>query len=217
VKRKTNIPFWWVLATASLLLILSACVRPVPQPEASPTPVPVENPTTVPEVNVPTAVPVETAVPSYPGPGETVEGSTATPVGEIPGGETPGGESQPTATPSTNASGQQTHTVQPGETLGSISQQYNVTPEEIAAANNLANVNQLDVGQVLIIPAPGTVTTGGATPPATGEQVHVVQPGENLFRIALGYGMTANELAAYNGISDPTLIFVGQVIRIPPR
>lgn len=211
MKRKTNIPFWLVLATASLLLVLSACVRPVPQPEASPTAVPVENPTTAPEVIVPTPLPVETAVP-YPAPGDPVEAATATPMGETTGGET-----QPTATPSTNAAGQQTHTVQPGETLFSISQQYNVPPEEIAAANNLANVNQLDVGQVLVIPVAGTTVPGGTTPPTTGEQVHVVQPGENLFRIALGYGMTANELAAYNGIADPTLIFVGQVIRIPPR
>jgi len=210
VKRKNNTPFWFVLATAILLFVLAACVRPVPQPEASPTPVPVENPTTAPEVIVPTPLPVETAVP-YPGPGETVESPTATPAGEVPGGET-----QPVATPVTGT-GQQTHTVQPGETLFSISQQYNVPAEEIAAANNLANVNQLDVGQVLIIPAPGTTVPGGTTPPTTGEQVHVVQAGENLFRIALRYGLTVNELAAYNGIADPTLIFVGQVIRIPPK
>ncbi|MCB8982869.1 MAG: LysM peptidoglycan-binding domain-containing protein [Ardenticatenaceae bacterium] len=213
MKRKINIPFWMVLAAASLLLVLSACVRPVPQPEASPTAVPVENPSLTPESNIATPFPVDTAVP-YPAPGETVEGSTPTPGGEVPGGET-----QPTATPETGNAGPQSHTVQPGETLASIAQQYNVPAEEIAAANNLTNVNQLDVGQVLIIPAPGTTTTnpGGTTPPTTGEQVHVVQAGENLFRIALSYGMTTEELAAYNGITNPSLIYVGQVIRIPPR
>jgi LysM repeat protein len=47
------------------------------------------------------------------------------------------------------------------------------------------------------------------------DQTHVVQPGENLFRIALRYNMTWPELATYNGIANPNLIYVGQVLRIP--
>jgi murein DD-endopeptidase MepM/ murein hydrolase activator NlpD len=45
--------------------------------------------------------------------------------------------------------------------------------------------------------------------------IHVVQRGENLFRIALGYGMTTDELAAINGISNPADIQVGQRLLIP--
>ncbi len=61
-------------------------------------------------------------------------------------------------------------------------------------------------------PAP-TVTP----PPASGEEiVHVVQPGENLFRIALQYNLAPSIVAAYNGITNPNLIYVGQRIRIPP-
>ena len=66
--------------------------------------------------------------------------------------------------------------------------------------------------------APPTSAPTAAPPPATGsgsEIVHIVQPGENLFRIGLHYGVDAATLAAYNGISDPTLIYVGQKIRIP--
>lgn len=44
---------------------------------------------------------------------------------------------------------------------------------------------------------------------------HVVQRGENLFRIALQYGLTTAELAEANNISNPSLIFVGQVLVIP--
>jgi len=47
--------------------------------------------------------------------------------------------------------------------------------------------------------------------------VHVVQPGENLFRIALRYGLDYNYLASYNGITDPSRVFVGQQIKIPAR
>ncbi|HQY92540.1 LysM peptidoglycan-binding domain-containing protein [Caldilinea sp.] len=47
------------------------------------------------------------------------------------------------------------------------------------------------------------------------DAVHVVAGGENLSTIAKGYGMTLQELAAYNGIVNPNLVFVGQQIQIP--
>jgi LysM repeat protein len=47
------------------------------------------------------------------------------------------------------------------------------------------------------------------------EQTHVVQSGENLFRIGLSYGCSVLELSTYNGIANPNWISVGQVIRIP--
>lgn len=56
-----------------------------------------------------------------------------------------------------------------------------------------------------------------ATPLAAQEPTteHVVQAGENLFRIGLQYGFTADQLALHNGLSDPTRIYEGQVISIP--
>ncbi len=54
-------------------------------------------------------------------------------------------------------------------------------------------------------------------PPSTGETIHVVQTGENLFRIGLQYGFTAQELATYNNIPNVDRIYVGQEIRIPAR
>lgn len=44
---------------------------------------------------------------------------------------------------------------------------------------------------------------------------HIVQQGENLFRIALRYGIPLDTLAAYNGIVNKDLITIGQVINIP--
>ena len=48
-----------------------------------------------------------------------------------------------------------------------------------------------------------------------GQIIHLVQPGENLFRIALRYGTTVQAIAAANGIADPTRIFAGQRLIIP--
>lgn len=51
--------------------------------------------------------------------------------------------------------------------------------------------------------------------PPSQEQIHVVQPGQNLFRIALQYGYDVETVARYNGIHNPEMIYVGQEIRIP--
>lgn len=58
-------------------------------------------------------------------------------------------------------------------------------------------------------PVPPTATPGG-------EIIHVVQAGENLYRIGLQYGLSWVVIAEYNGITDPNAITVGQEIRIPP-
>jgi len=107
-----------------------------------------------------------------------------------------------------------THVVQPGENLFRIAMRYGTTVEAIARANGITNAALIYVGQRLTIPS-GTPPAAPAPPPSTGGRVHVVQPGENLFRIALRYNVNQYHLAQYNGISNPSLIYVGQVIRIP--
>jgi LysM repeat protein len=47
------------------------------------------------------------------------------------------------------------------------------------------------------------------------DNVHVVQPGENLFRIALSYGLSTEALAQANGITNPAQIYAGQSLVIP--
>jgi hypothetical protein len=44
---------------------------------------------------------------------------------------------------------------------------------------------------------------------------HTVQPGENLYRISLRYGVNWNTLARVNGIFNPNLIYAGQVLVVP--
>ena len=52
-------------------------------------------------------------------------------------------------------------------------------------------------------------------PGASADTTYVVQPGENLFRIALKHGMTTQELASYNGIVNPDRVYAGQILYIP--
>ncbi|MFW5692237.1 MAG: LysM peptidoglycan-binding domain-containing protein, partial [Chloroflexota bacterium] len=49
----------------------------------------------------------------------------------------------------------------------------------------------------------------------TGQTTYTVQPGDNLFRIALRFGTSVDALAAANGITNVRLIYVGQALVIP--
>jgi len=111
------------------------------------------------------------------------------------------------------ATGSQVHTVQRGENLFRIAQRYGVTVEALAQANGVTNPAFIYAGQQLTIPGSGTPTT--PSQPPVGGNVHVVQLGENLFRIALKYNLDYYYLARYNNITNPAMIYVGQPIRIP--
>lgn len=93
------------------------------------------------------------------------------------------------------------------------------TPLPVGASPTPPPVAPVEVSPTPLPPAPDPTQPPAPEPTAapTGEQVHVVQAGENLFRIALRYGFTVEELAAYNGIPNPNVISVGQQIRIPAR
>ena len=51
-----------------------------------------------------------------------------------------------------------TYVIQPGDTLATISSRFEVTVEELAEVNNLANPNAISAGQTLIIPEDVSVT-----------------------------------------------------------
>jgi len=116
-----------------------------------------------------------------------------------------------------------TYIVQPGDTFERIAARYNVTVQALAALNGIVNPQQVAIGQVLVVPGPGNNYPGGSVPPTViptvpappAARTHTVQAGENLFRISLRYGVTMDALMRANGIFNPNLIYVGQVLRIP--
>ncbi len=58
--------------------------------------------------------------------------------------------------------------------------------------------------------------TGGGQAAAPDSGIHVVQPGQNLYKIAWRYGLDWRDLAAWNRLSDPGRIYPGQEIRLTP-
>jgi LysM repeat protein len=106
------------------------------------------------------------------------------------------------------AQGSVIHVVQRGENLTRIAARYRTTPQAIAAANGLANLNFVWVGQRLRIPS-------GSSGAPSYSATYVVQRGDTLARIAARHGTTIRALAAANGITNINFVWVGQRLRVP--
>ena len=59
------------------------------------------------------------------------------------------------------------------------------------------------------------VAASVAAPAASAAVPHVVQPGETLWSIAAANNFTAQSVAAYNGLSADSLVYVGETVEIP--
>ena len=70
--------------------------------------------------------------------------------------QAPALQTTPTATPTEEVQGaqEQEYEIQPGDTLAAIADQFGVTVEAIATANQIDNPDLIQPGQTLIIPAP---------------------------------------------------------------
>ena len=116
-----------------------------------------------------------------------------------------------------DSGGQVRHVVQTGENLFRIALRYGLTSQQVADANGISDVSRIYAGQVLVIPVAGSVAppVSAASTVDNPAGFHIVQSGENLFRISLKYGLTAQQIATANGLSSVSMIFVGQRLTIP--
>lgn len=110
------------------------------------------------------------------------------------------------------------YVIQTGDTLLAIASRFGTTVQAILDANpQITNPNLIIVGQVIIIPGGTTPSPPPPPPPPTPSAgTYVVQRGDTLSSIARRFGTTVNALLAANPqITNPNLIFPGQVITIP--
>ena len=97
-----------------------------------------------------------------------------------------------------------TYTVRAGDSLWLIANTYGVTVNELKAWNNLTS-NILQIGDVLVIEDPGT------TNPDPSETTYTVRAGDSLWLIANAYGVTVNELKAWNNLTS-NILQIGDVL-----
>ena len=118
----------------------------------------------------------------------------------------------------------ETYTVKGGDNLSKIAVKYNTSVRALKAANNKTS-DLIRVGEKLMIPVAGTSSgSSTVTAPApvaaveasaiSADGTHIVKAGEYPATIARQYGMTASELLAINGITDPRKMQIGQKLKV---
>jgi membrane-bound lytic murein transglycosylase D len=114
------------------------------------------------------------------------------------------------------------HFIARGETLGGIALRYRVSQTMLAAANPKVNSRRLRIGQRVVVPTGGALSTRVARRMAepvvaagtsTGG-FHRVRSGETISEIADEYGVTQRELLGWNGLDRRGRIRAGQRLRV---
>ncbi len=122
------------------------------------------------------------------------------------------------------------HTVKAGETLWSIAEKeigsgYNAY--DIAKANNISDPNTIAAGAELTIPnvtpilmQQGSVTSIQTTQVTLNDAKYTIKDGDTLWDIsvrAYGDGYRWPEIAKFNKISNPDLIYTGSLLTLPGK
>jgi LysM repeat protein len=113
-------------------------------------------------------------------------------------------------------SGTISYTVQAGDNLSTLAQDYGTTVAAIVALNpQITNPRLIYSGEVILIPV-NSATTPVIPVTGSGTISYTVQPGDTLSALAQTYNTTVTAIQALNPqITDPSLIYSGQVILIP--
>lgn len=103
--------------------------------------------------------------------------------------------------------------VQEGDTPYSIAKKFNTTVDALVEMNNLdKNSPVIKKDEILKINSPKSNAAVSNT-----SIRYVVEPGDNLFRIAQNFSVSLDELLKENGLSENSKIFAGDIIHVPRR
>ncbi|MDQ2153187.1 LysM peptidoglycan-binding domain-containing protein [Limosilactobacillus fermentum] len=121
------------------------------------------------------------------------------------------------ATSTSSTTSATTYTVKSGDTLSSIASSHNTTTAALTSLNSLANPNLIYVGQVLKLAnttTASTSSTSSAASTSSSAMTYTVKSGDTLSSIASSYNTTTSTLTSLNNLSNPNLIYVGQVLKV---
>lgn len=122
-----------------------------------------------------------------------------------PAPTTPVAPIEPTAPKSTPA----TYVIKSGDTFWGLEEGNNWAHGTLQALNPGVKPRELALGQAIIVPAAAGTSNG------TSGGVYIIQPNDNLTKIAAKFGTTIDALVAANRIPNPNLIPAGGSLVIP--
>jgi len=109
------------------------------------------------------------------------------------------------------------HKIKKGETLLAIAHHYHLSTTDILELNHISNPRLLRVGAVLVLPlpeggSPVFVAEARHKPVRTGSATYVVRQGDSVYQIARAFGISQEELTAWNRLGRKGLIHPGQTL-----
>ncbi|MGM9512149.1 LysM peptidoglycan-binding domain-containing protein [Larkinella sp. GY13] len=130
------------------------------------------------------------------------------------------------------------HVAEKSDTYATVARKYNVTVSQLYLWNNLSAQKPLRPGQALLIDQSKSPTKTGLVPLAakptkpamarppvakpaalatvpvnsTGELIHVVKPGENMYRIGLRYNVKPEQVRQWNHLPDLTAVVGARLV-----
>lgn len=119
--------------------------------------------------------------------------------------------------PIASSTSDSSYVVRWGDTLTGIAARHGISVSQLAAANGLRINAWVYTGQRLTIPG-ATTSPAPAQPtspaPATSSGVYIVRRGDTLIGIARQHGISTSQLAARNGLTWNSWVYVGQKLII---
>src|SRR5665648_655002 len=100
-----------------------------------------------------------------------------------------------------------TYEVTNGDTLWSLSKEYNTPLKLILDINDVEDKDTLSIGQIIKIPQDNLQADNYA--------IHIVKKGESLWSIAQECNLSIGQIIATNNLTNAELISIGQQIEIP--
>ena len=164
-------------------------------------------PTTISELPIPTVTIQDTFVSPTPTRSLTQPAATAN-------AAAPSSTPTPTPTICPIPTDWQRYSVGPFDTLISIAQRFNLTPDQLVQFNCL-NKPSITTGQTIFVPPFQPTPTNVPCFPPFNWIIYVVRPGDTLGSIAYRYGISLYTLMRANCLSTP-YIYYGQTLFVPP-
>jgi LysM repeat protein len=193
-------------ATATLMLLIVGIALSAAACGGGSTPEAADGARITDPARVPSSTPIQNPV-LY-----RIQGNQVTLVGEE-------GSAQLTPAAGNTPTGRSNYTIVPGDTCFGIAADNNITLAIFTSANPNVDCNNLQAGDVVIIPGGSGGSGGSATPaPTQGSgsgQTYTVGAGETCSDIASSYGVSVAAIIALNGLDSNCSLQVGQVVRIP--
>jgi len=106
--------------------------------------------------------------------------------------------------------------IERGDTLWDLALEHGTTVDALVALNGISDPALIRIGQRIVLRPPSAPSSPPpAVPAPPAPIIHVVQPDETLWAIAVYYGTSVAALVEANQIPNPSLIRIGQALAIP--